>query len=470
AVDLAHAGPPTTPGLALVETLERTLLRRGSRPCPLDAADAADAADLPTGRPAQEGELVVDLTGAPSPRAGALAPTFDGLFGDDARDAILLDGRAPWLELVDPAAAPPLSFGRALPAVDRPWTLRFGRAAVATRIATLIEAALSRTPPIPFRASAPAARGRARGPSGFARDLLADGIRRRLTRLVVDDHHWRIGWRAVGPGGSTLASGRWPAGARWRWLMDDRRRYYADPFPFERDGRTFAFCEDYRYATGLGALCVFEVDSAGAPGPVRTILEENVHFSYPFVFEHAGETWMMPETSGARELRLYRATRFPDRWTLDRTLMSGISVSDATIIEDGGRHWLLATTDEGGSSWDCLSVFSGHGPLGPWTREGDGPALIDASSARPAGRMSRVGGELRRPVQDCTTGYGGGLAICRIDALGGPGAFAQTVLSRLEAPAGAGAHGVHTLNLGGGFEFIDALIPRRWRGDPERQR
>ena len=39
---------------------------------------------------------------------------------------------------------------------------------------------------------------------------------------------------------------------------------------------------------------------------------------------------MMPESGQNRTLELYRAERFPDRWTLDRVLISGAEIGDAT--------------------------------------------------------------------------------------------------------------------------------------------
>jgi hypothetical protein len=72
-------------------------------------------------------------------------------------------------------------------------------------------------------------------------------------------------------------------------------------------------------------------------------------------------------------------------------------------------------------------------------------------------------GALWRPAQDCTRGYGSGLSLCRIDALG-QGVFRQTVARRLRAPEGAPGEGVHTLNRLGPFEVIDAVGPMA-RGD-----
>jgi hypothetical protein len=179
---------------------------------------------------------------------------------------------------------------------------------------------------------------------------------------------------------------------------------------------------------------------------------------------------MMPESSANRSLELYRAESFPDRWALDRTLLSDVTISDATVFERDGRWWLMGTTQEPEtSSWDCLSVWSGPSIVGPWTPSGAGPALVDASSARPAGHVVTRDGVSWRPAQDCTGGYGSGLALCRIDDLG-LGAFRQTVVKRLGPPKGAPAEGVHTLNAGFGFEVIDAVGPRSrraWFGEGE---
>jgi hypothetical protein len=166
---------------------------------------------------------------------------------------------------------------------------------------------------------------------------------------------------------------------------------------------------------------------------------------------------MMPESSANRTLELYVADRFPDRWKLDRVLMADVSLSDATAFAHDGRWWLTATTNEpGASTWDCLSLFTGPSPIGPWSGGGEPPVLVDASAARPAGQIVRRGGALWRPAQDCTRGYGSGLALCRIEELR-DGVLRQSVLRRLGPPPGAPDQGVHTLNSDERFEAIDAV-------------
>lgn len=450
-------GPPLACGLALVEQIEGLLYDRGGS----SACDVTDVG-LRAWTSDAQADLEFDLTGVAAPAAGAIFPLYDGSPGEDARDSALLDRRMPRLQLARATEGGFTILAEGVPANERPWLLRAGREAVATRLTTLARACV-RTSGRTLSTARAAPVVRRRRPELFLGGALAARVRARLGRLLAHEGHWRIGWRACAAGDGVLDRLEWPQAA-WTWLPDDRRRYFADPFLFDHGGQVFVFCEEFPYSTAKAVISVFTLDAQGRPTPPRVVLERPYHLSYPLVFRHDGQIWMMPESSTRRTLELYRADPFPDRWVLDRILLEGLEISDATPFEAGGRHFLTAaTSDDGGSSWDCLSLFSGPGPLGPWTRCGDGPALVDASAARPAGRIEKRGDRLWRPAQDCTAGYGSGLALCRIERAG-EGDFSQTVAARLRPPSGAPPEGVHTLNSGAGFETIDAVGPRgRWK-------
>jgi hypothetical protein len=440
-------GPPP-PSTALIETLE-DLLHRGRRP--------SETAPEPPGAwsAAREGDahLVFDLTGSTDAAPGAVVPCFDGMPGDGARDAALLAGRAPWIEFAMMGDEGPLVYASALPALPSGRRLNAGRAAVALALSALVRrlAASGLDAGVaPHASDAPSTQpGR-----GFAA-ALPGLIAKRLRRLIVHDDHWRIGLRQRAAGDALLTGLEEIDAPPWGWLADDRRRYFADPFLFEEGGVAYLFCEEFPYATGKGVISVVALDEAGNPGPAQVVLERPYHLSYPVVFRAEGQIWMMPESGASRTLDLYRAERFPDRWVFERTLISGVELADATPFAWGGQYWLTATTsDTVGSSWDSLTLFSGAGPLGPWTQMSEGPMLIDASAARPAGLPFMQDGALWRPAQDCRGGYGAGLAFCRIDALG-PDLFAQTPMRRF-TPRG----GMHTFNASERFVVIDVAGPR----------
>jgi hypothetical protein len=418
--------------------------------------------------PAGAADLVFDLTGRAETEPGALFPVFNGHPGDDARDLMLLSRAAPHLGLAKMEGDRQILCAEGLIALESPNSFRRGREAAAQRLKTLIRA-------IARRGSVDGAAGslalpRAAGALETAAFLLTSLVARarsKLTRLVAHEGHWRIAWRRIGDGDDSVQTRlAWPEDARtkgdWTFLQDDRRRYFADPFLFAHEGAVHVFCEEYPYATGKGVISHFQLDAQGRPTTApRVVLEHACHLSYPLVFEHDGAIWMAPESSAAGTWELYRADPFPHNWTLDRVLIDNLAVADATIFAHDGQFWMTAATSEdGGSSWDCLSLFAASSPLGPWTRCGDGPVLIDVSAARPAGHVFARGGALWWPAQDCSRGYGSGLALCRIDAVNEQG-LTQTVERRLGPPPGLGAQGVHTLNAAAGFEIIDVVGTRR---------
>jgi hypothetical protein len=97
-----------------------------------------------------------------------------------------------------------------------------------------------------------------------------------------------------------------------------------------------------------------------------------------------------------------------------------------------------------------LEVYHAEGLTGTWVPHAANPILIDASLSRPAGAFIEHGGQILRPVQNCSRGYGDAITLCRIDALG-PSEFAQTPVGVIRAAS----FGCHTYNRGSGLEVID---------------
>jgi hypothetical protein len=296
--------------------------------------------------------------------------------------------------------------------------------------------------------------------------MLAGALVHRLYRLCYNAPHWRCGWRRlVGP--DLIDLGRLPDSG-WTVLPDDGRRFYADPFPIAVAGTTHLFVEDFPHATGKAIISAVRFGPDGPEGAPVPVLEEPHHLSYPFVFERAGSVWMVPESSAAGTVDLYRATCFPGGWVKETTLLSGVVASDATLVEHGGHWWIFASVRDAeraappgaGSFHDALYLWSAPDFRGPYTPHPSNPVLVDPALARPAGRIVARGGHLIRPIQDCAAGYGRALALARIDRLDGAG-FAQTVLARIAPGPGWPGSRLHTLNAGGGIECIDGAARAR---------
>jgi hypothetical protein len=245
-------------------------------------------------------------------------------------------------------------------------------------------------------------------------------------------------------------------------LLPPQDRDWADPFPVKHEGVEWVFFEEFEYARGIGYLSVAPLGLQHFTAKPRPIIVEAFHLSYPFVFQYKGEYYLIPETSERRCIQLYRATRFPFEWKLDRVLMEGTAVIDATLAEIDGVWWMFCC-DIGDRTlpWGELHLFSAESPFGPWTPHPRNPVVADVRHARPAGRLFLRGGAWYRPAQDCSIAYGHALSLRRIDVLN-EAEFHETEVARLDPTWEPGLCGVHTLNASENLTLID-VRRRVWR-------
>ena len=243
-------------------------------------------------------------------------------------------------------------------------------------------------------------------------------------------------------------------------LVPPRDRDWADPFAIEKNGRYFVFFEELPYAARKAHIAMTEVRRDGSwTSPVR-VLERDYHLSYPFVFQHEGELYMIPETGANATVELYRCADFPLRWKLERVLLEGIRLVDATLHRSADRWWMFANGAAGRVFDDELHLFHADRLLGEWRAHQRNPVKSDARCARPAGRLYWRNGALHRPAQICVPRYGAGLSMNRVLQLT-PQVYAERQVGRVLPDAGRGILGVHTLNRAGELSVVDAFTRRR---------
>ncbi|MCD4536332.1 hypothetical protein LRP67_19750 [Nocardioides sp. cx-169] len=417
-------------------------------------------AHLSTRRPESGRVLVLDLTAGPAGGGEGWSLTFDGRRGEGAAAAALLAGRFPVVEVVD-ASGTPLASAR--PGSEWPGVTAAALDDVLAGCVSLLVAAVAGRPPrLPEEPALDRRPAGGRSPTHQAVRAVARVPLRRAARILYRTPHWRVGWRFV-DGAGVIDTLQHPASG-WQDLPDDGHHFYADPFPLEVAGRTYLFVEDYDHRVGKGVISVVEFDHQGPMGTPVCVLEHEVHLSYPCVLEQDDEVWMIPETSAAGTVELYRATDFPRSWVLDTVLLRDVDANDVTPFRHGGRWWLSATVRGDGSCSDALHVWYADDLRGPWTPHRANPVVLDIASARPAGRVLERDGRLVRPAQDGTGGYGSALAIAEVVRLDAD-AFEQRTIGRLTAGEDWRGSRLHTLNRAGRLEVIDgsSRSPRlRW--------
>jgi hypothetical protein len=264
------------------------------------------------------------------------------------------------------------------------------------------------------------------------------------------DEHWSIG---------VLWGSRWDVPnnvplMNFTKLQDDGKRYYADPFILCYNGATWLFAEELGYKDKKGVISCGELRAGETEISFRPVLARPYHLSYPFVFQHGDEVYMMPESGSSRKVELYRARTFPLDWILDRIILEDLELYDSTLLNYRNMWWIFgAVVHKGGSDRDELAIFYSEQLGGCWRPHALNPVKSDCRSARPAGRIIVVGDRLLRPAQDCENGYGMGVVWLEILELT-PDNFNEREIARWPGSA-AGAQGLHTFDCQGELAVID---------------
>jgi hypothetical protein len=285
-----------------------------------------------------------------------------------------------------------------------------------------------------------------------ARWLIPQVARRVVRRLTERSHrvHWRIALRRTQIPLYEHASPE--ALAAFHWFESPPGRFWADPFLIRRDGALWVFFEDFDHGNGRAVLACARITDAGHLEAPRTVLDRPYHLSYPHVFSHDGEVFMVPESMQAGTIDLFRATRFPDEWTLECTLLK-LRAVDSTLCLHDGQWWMISSPMTVNGHAALTYVWRAPRLTGPWQLTADTPLSNDVRRARGAGQLFRRGQELWRPCQDCSRRYGRALAFNRVEQLAD--APAETTVQVIEAGWQHAMVGTHTYNAADDWEVID---------------
>lgn len=444
--------------LNLILRIERALFR-------VDGFPLADPSPrIPPSQSSRAPELVIDLSGYEPPHHQARKTLSVRLDGGSSAIAVAISLCRGSLPVVD-AYLDGRHIGRAAPMIDSRISVGRGLSDVFARTITLICKYADVSRPVvdaPDRqnSSRPAERrsGSAALFSAYLFKLLPRLIWRAVRRLRYYGGHWQVAYRFVdGPGVVDTGS---LEGTPWVVLPDGGDRFYADPFPFEWQGRFYIFVEELVHSIGKGVISVAEYGDDGAFSMPTKVLEEPYHLSYPQVFSREGEIWMIPESGAGHMVTLYRAREFPTVWERHCVLIRDREIFDATLIDHDGFLWLVGSLREGGgSASDTMVIFSAAELEGPWQQHPMNPILIDRAAARPGGRSVARDGHIVLPLQDGTRLYGGGLGLARLTYLDHDHVDVSS-----SVPVDVGRNPrfphIHTLNRCGRLETIDCFSDR----------
>jgi hypothetical protein len=282
--------------------------------------------------------------------------------------------------------------------------------------------------------------------------------RRRFNRLSGRYQRWGVAYQFAE---------EWQSSVLWRSniIANPPYRFLADPFVLRHGDLDLCFVEDYDFRTERGKISVFKI-SGNEYEELGPALDEPFHLSYPFIFTVDDELYMCPETAEIREIRLYKCTEFPLRWSFHKTLIKDVSAVDTNIFFSKDRWWLLTTIDSSETGELCseLHVFySDAFDSDAWTPHAKNPVIFDSERARSGGFL-RDGEKLLRVFQrQGFDQYGESMGIAQIKELG-TDSYSEETVSTIEPRFAPKLIGTHTFSYHNGLLAVDFLKVERVKG------
>lgn len=230
------------------------------------------------------------------------------------------------------------------------------------------------------------------------------------------------------------------------WLKKPRRNcYFADPFVIKTEKDTYIFFEWYSYNNGKADLAVTLKSENYEQYHKITSFKE--HRSYPYVFEHEGKVYCMPEAFNTNALTLYRFDE--ERLSLEKdcVLLEGFPIVDATLYRYKEKWFLFLVNQK--DSHTHLEIYHSDNLKGPYQAHYNNPVMIDCSKARPAGKLFIHEGKIIRPSQNCTEHYGKEICLEEVLELSDNEfitRFSSIIFHKENTPYNKGIHTINSEN------------------------
>ena len=203
-------------------------------------------------------------------------------------------------------------------------------------------------------------------------------------------------------------------------IISPANEYWADPFILSYKGDEYVFFENYEYDKKKGKISCGKIKENRLI-EVKDVLEKPYHMSYPNVFYHNQELFMIPETHKNKRLEIYKCSSFPNKWDLYSTGFEGERVADCNFyVDENNSKWLFLNKHEPQSVLHSdLYIYKIDSlQLNTITPHNDNPVIINTDIARNAGPIFKYNSKLYRPSQINIEGiYGRGLNINEIVTL-----------------------------------------------------
>lgn len=256
--------------------------------------------------------------------------------------------------------------------------------------------------------------------------------------------------------------------SKFNIIKNPWRYWCADPFLFEYNGKTFIFCEAFDIFRDKGVIAYRYIKENGKFSKLHPCLDLPYHLSYPFIFKHDNEIYMIPETGSINEIQLYKATKFPDKWEKQKVLLKNTSACDTNLLVYNGETYMFTLIfDKSQSPYIYNELFVFLIKDDKFIKLPFNPAINNSEMARNGGNFISYNNDLYRVAQNCSNMYGENLNFLKITNLS-PASYEEVLIKKIKLNDillnnNKIYDGIHTYNNDNQYEIIDLQIERCFR-------
>lgn len=243
-----------------------------------------------------------------------------------------------------------------------------------------------------------------------------------------------------------------------------KHEFWADPFILNHKGNNYAFFENYNYKKKKGKISCGKIINNEITDVVD-VIENSYHLSFPFIFKHDNEIFLMPESEANNRLEIYKCIDFPSHWELHATAFEGEKILDPIIYTDKNNNkWLFLNKVYGKKipmNNSELYIYKINSmDLSDLIPHKNNPVIIDSRVARNGGPIFEYQNQVYRPSQVNVDGiYGKGLNVNKINKLTIDEYVEETVITTYPNFK-KGLSAMHHLHQSKGLFIIDAAYKK----------
>lgn len=254
-------------------------------------------------------------------------------------------------------------------------------------------------------------------------------------------NHWQIAYRTK-------------EDAEFVLLPNPSYAWAADPFLVEFRGKVYLFAELYLYKSERNGVIGYCEYQDGYFDKWTVTMDRHWHLSYPNVFVYDDKLYMCPESYQRDDISIYELQEFPDRWKKVATLIDNEKCADSTFFQYNGENYLFTFKPSFHQYGGQLYLYH----IKDGCIDGEQYITDNKTLARPGGNVLHIDGKYFRVSQDCSNGYGCGLAFSEIRNVWPK--YEENIVKKVSANDILGSRkrkyiGIHTYNTLNGIEVVD---------------